>query len=407
MLRRLRPFVLFAVALVLAALALELINGRFWLNDFRVYYMAADNMRHGLPIYNEVFGEDTGLYKYVPVVLYFFGPYTFLPFSTAGIIHFMIMGVMLISGFAMVERTLLAVAGDIPRASLRAGLGLLCIAVLLTRELHLGNINLGLIFLTVLGTERLVAGRPVHAGIVFGISWLVKPYLLLMAVPLVMRGEWRSLRTAAVTMAVGLLAPVLFEGPWMWWGLLHEWVAAMVRHTQVLDSPDRIGAILGEIVGRPPSTFTDAALIILVGSALAWLTWRDLRTGDQRPSRNMDRAFELWLAAAVVPNLVITDQQHFMFSLPLVLFVLAWLFLRRERAILLLFLLAMSGYALRSTDLWGKAVENRLVGWGVLGMGNILLIGVACLAWSQWRRTLAISDPHAERRGGGTPRASR
>jgi hypothetical protein len=52
MLRRLRPFVLFAVALVLAALALELINGRFWLNDFRVYYMAADNMRHGLPIYN-------------------------------------------------------------------------------------------------------------------------------------------------------------------------------------------------------------------------------------------------------------------------------------------------------------------------------------------------------------------
>jgi len=394
MLRRLRPFVLFTIVLLVAALALEVSNGRFWLNDLRVYYMAADNMRHGMPVYNEVFGEDTGLYKYAPAVLYFFEPYTFLPYSAACVIHFILMGVMLVASFVGVERTLLKVAGDIPRASLRAGLGLLCIVVLLTRELHLGNINLGLIFLTVLGTERLIAGKAVPAGISFGISWLIKPYLLLMIVPLVIRREWKALRTAAATMVIGLLLPMLFEGPRMWWELLHEWVHAMIHHTKVLDSPDRVGAILGGVIERPLSTLFDVILIALVGGALAWLTWRDRQRDEALPSRDMDRAFELWLAAAMVPNLVITDQQHFMFSLPLVLFTLAWLFTKRDMGVLLLFLVAMLGYAMRSTDLWGKALENRMVGWGVLGMGNILLMAVACLAWSHWRSTLREPESH-------------
>jgi hypothetical protein len=260
--------------------------------------------------------------------------------------------------------------------------------------LHLGNINLGLIFLAVLGTERLIAGKAVPAGTAFGISWLIKPYLLLMIIPLVMRREWKTVRTAAAAMAIGLLLPMLFDGPRMWWMLLREWVDAMIYHTQVLDSPDRIGAILGEIAGKPPSTLFDVILIGLVGCALAWLTWRDRQGGATLPSRDMDRAFELWLSAAVVPNLVVTDQQHFMFSLPLVLFILAWLFFRRDRGVLLLFLLALFGYALRSTDLWGKAVENRLVGWGVLGMGNILLMAVACLAWSHWRALVRTPKPH-------------
>ncbi|MEO8734611.1 MAG: glycosyltransferase family 87 protein [Flavobacteriales bacterium] len=366
MLRRLRPFIFFAIILVAAALALEIINGRFWLNDFRVYYMAADNMRHGMPIYNEVFGEDTGLYKYVPAVLYFFEPYTFLPYDVAGILHYTMMGVMLIASFVVVERTLLKIAGEIPRPSLRAGLGLLCIAVLLTRELHLGNINLGLIFLAVLGTERFIAGKAVPAGIAFGISWLIKPYLLLMIVPLIIRREWKILSTAAATMAIGLLLPMLFEGPRIWWELLREWVFAMIHHTQVMDSPDRIGIILGELVGKLPSSLFDVALIGLAGVGLAWLTWRDRENNTELPSLDMDRAFELWLAAAVVPNLVITDQQHFMFSLPLVLFILAWLFTKRDRTVFLLFLVALFGYALRSSDLWGSAVENRMVGWGVL-----------------------------------------
>ena len=384
MLRRLRTFYIIAAVLVIAALVLEHVNGRFWLNDFRVYYMAADNMRHGLPIYGEVFGEDTGLYKYAPAVLYFFQPYTFLSFHSAGVIHFLIIGILLLACFTVIERTLDHFTSALPHASLRAFLGLLCIIVLLTRELHLGNINMGLLLLAVWGTERHIAGKPVSAGILWGIVWLIKPYLLLMIVPLAIRREWKVLRTAAVTMLAGLLIPMLMEGPAMWLELLREWGISMIHHTRVMESPDRISAILGKYIGFTPSTLLDMIFIGVFGGLLAWFTWNNLRSEKKGGLNAMDLTFELWLAMAVVPNLVITDQQHFMFSLPLILFILAYLFSHRDRRILLLLVVSMIPYATRSTDLWGKALENQLVGWGVLGMGNILLLVVAWYTWRQW-----------------------
>lgn len=393
MIRRLRPFLIVATLLVLASLVLEHLNDRFWLNDFRVYYMAADNMRHGLPIYGEVFGEDTGLYKYAPVVLYFFQPYTFLPYTTAGVLHFLLIGILLMACFAVIERSLSHFTSDLPKPALRAIIGLLCIAVLLVRELHMGNINMGLILLAALGVERFLVGKRISAGLVWGIVWLIKPYLLLMIVPLVIRREWRVLRTAASTMLAGLLLPMAIEGPRMWWELLREWVGSMLYHTQVMESPDRFGAILGKPWGLASSTLLDMVFIALAGVFLFLLAWKDRTEEKEGLASVKNKAFELWLAMALVPNLVITDQQHFMFSLPLILFILSWLFRQKDLPVLFLFILSMLLYATRSSDLWGNSLENTLVGHGVLGSGNFLLMATACLVWRRWQPK--IDQPRA------------
>lgn len=379
--RRLLPFYVVVALLIVASLALEFANGRFWVNDFRVYYMAADNMRHGLSVYGEVFGEDTGLYKYAPVVLYFFQPYTFLPFQVAGVLQVLVIGVLLMACFAVIERSLGRLLPSLPRPVLRATLGLLCIAVLLTRELHMGNINMGLVLLAVLGVERLLAGKHVQAGLALGVVWLIKPYLLLMLVPLVVRREWKVLRTAGAVMLAGLLLPLPMEGPHQWWELLREWGHSMLYHTQVMDSPDRIGAILGKPFGLAPTTVADAIFIALAGALLAWFTHRNRRRARNEAETRMDAAFELWLAMAAVPNLVITDQQHFMFALPLILLTLAYLFTKRDLCVLTAFLSAMLLYGTRSSDLWGPRLENLVVGWGVLGLGNIFLMTVAFAVW--------------------------
>lgn len=379
--RRLFPFFLLVALLVAASLALEFANGRFWVNDFRVYYMAASNLRHGLPIYGEVFGEDTGLYKYAPVVLYFFQPYTFLPFRVAGILQVLVIGVLVMACFAVIERSLAHLRANVAHPMLRAVLGLLCIAVLLTRELHMGNINMGLVLLAALGVERLLAGEKAQAGIALGVVWLIKPYLLLMLVPLVIRREWKVLRTAVAAMLFGLLAPLPIEGPRQWWALLREWGQSMFYHTQVMASPDRIGAILGKPFGLAANTWTDALFIALAGLFLAWLAFRNHRREPHAEASRRNTAFELWTAMAMVPNLVITDQQHFMFSLPLILLTLAYLFSKRDLYVLTAFLSAMLLYGTRSSDLWGSKVENGMVGWGVLGLGNIFLLMVAFAVW--------------------------
>ncbi len=385
MLRQLRPFFILVALFVLASLVMEHVNGRFWLNDFRVYYMAADNLRHGLPVYCEVFGEDTGLYKYAPVVLYFFLPYTFLSFHAAGIIHFLLIGVLVMACFVVIEKSLAQLTTGLPKVALRAVLGLLCIVVLLVRELHMGNINMGLILLAVLGVERFIANKRRTAGILWGMVWLIKPYLLLMIVPLVIRREWRVLSTAAITMLVGLLLPLLLQGPTTGWELTREWGHSMVYHTQVMASPDHLSAILGKYTGMVSSTAMDALFIALAGILMSLFTWRNTQREAVGPGSAMARSFELWLAMALVPNLVITDQQHFMFSLPLIMYILAYLFSRKDIPVLVFFLLAMVLYGTRSSDLWGKALENKMLGYGVLGSGNILLMLVAWAVWRSWR----------------------
>ncbi len=387
LLRPFRAFALVVLLLVVASLVLDHVNGRFWLNDFRVYYMAADNLRHGLPVYGEVFGEDTGLYKYAPVALYFFVPYTYLPFAMAGVLHCLLIGLLLTGCFLVVEQSLRLIFPALARPSQRAFLGLLCIVVLLARELHLGNINVGLILLAAAGVERLLAGERRAAGGLWGVVWLVKPYLLLMIVPLVVRREWRVLRAAVVSMVVGLTLPLLLQGPATGWALTRAWVSSMQYHTQVMFSPDHFTAMLHTITGVPATPWLEAGFIVLAGLALTGLTWWNKRQERREGSTVADRAFELWLAMALVPNLVITDQQHFMFSLPLLLFILAYLFTHHDRHVLVGLLLAMALYATRSSDLWGRDLEVRLVGWGVLGMGNFLLMGVAALVWWRWRST--------------------
>jgi hypothetical protein len=183
-------------------------------------------------------------------------------------------------------------------------------------------------------------------------------------------------------MLIGLLLPFTLEGTAGWWELLREWVHSMRYHTEVMASPDRIGAILGGPFGLATNTLVDGLFIAAAGILLALFTWRN--RGRHSSNRDLDRAFELWLSMSAVPNLVITDQQHFMFALPLLLFTLAWLYIRKDRPVLLGFLLALLLYATRSTDLWGSRLENLWVGWGVLGLGNILLMAVAWLAWRHW-----------------------
>lgn len=383
----LRPFRSFLIVLglfTLASLVLEHVNGRFWLNDFRVYFMAADNLRHGLPVYDQVFGVDTGLYKYAPVALYFFLPYTFFPFHAAAIIHFLLIGILTGACFVVIERSLGHALKPLRAVAGRALLGFLCIVVLLVRELHMGNINMGLILLSVLGVERFLAGERRMAGILWGAVWLIKPYLLLMLVPLVIRREWRVLRTAAITMLAGLVAPFILQGPRMGWELDRQWFHSMLYHTQVMFSPDHLGQILTTHLGLSPSTGLSLLFIALAGLLLAAFAWVNTRGPGHGPLRKMDPGFELWLAMAIVPNLVITDQQHFMFSLPLILYAMAYFFTRRDPPAVAVFILVMLAYGTRSSDLWTGPLENLLVGWGILGIGNLLLIATALWIRSRW-----------------------
>jgi hypothetical protein len=49
------PFIVFAAIVFIAVFTLEKINERFWLNDFKVYYSAAQALINGQQVYGTPF----------------------------------------------------------------------------------------------------------------------------------------------------------------------------------------------------------------------------------------------------------------------------------------------------------------------------------------------------------------
>ncbi len=371
--REQRSLVFIIALLIATGLVLELANDRFWLNDFRVYHSAASALLRGDQVYGIPFGEDTGYYKYAPAVAMGFIPFALLPYTIGALVHFALIGVALVLALTRLERLLMRHQFGVypPHMLLRGGLALLCIAVLLSRELHLGNVNLWLVVGVVLATEAVAEENDVRAGLLFGTLWLIKPYLAFMAVPLVVALRWKIMRNAGITLAIGLLLPMLFVGPDQWLNLHQAWLEAMGAHGGYLTSPDTFNALSWTWLGCEVPLRHPRLLIILVGVAFTAICWWDReRTG------NFDRSLilQIWTSFALVPHLVITDQEHFLFSLPLIVLVLGALFQRKAPIAAALFVVAMVGYATRSSDLWGAALESRWGMAGALGTGNLLLV---------------------------------
>lgn len=388
--REQRPLIAIIVLLIAAAMALEIINGRFWLNDFRVYFSAADALIHGQQVYGLPFGEDTGFFKYAPVVAIAFVPFALLPYGLAAGVHFALIGVALLLAVVRIERLLMRhVFGTYaPRILLRGILAVLCIAVLLSRELHLGNINLWLVVGFLFATEALLDSNDGLAGLLFGIVWLTKPYLAFMAVPLVVGLRWKALRNAAITMAFGLLLPMLVIGPHRWLLLHRAWLEAMAVHGGYLTSPDTfISMASGYFDTAAPQQHPSLAIVVVGMAFVALCFWQRRRSG------NSDRALilQLWTAFALVPHLVITDQEHFLYSLPLIAFTLAGLFHQSRPMALAIFMAAMLLFATRSSDLWGSQLESRWVAAGALGLGNLLLLVAAWALGRMPRRSASRS----------------
>src|SRR5262245_54340870 len=97
-------FLLITSALLVLVIALDLINGRLWLNDFRVYWEASGRFLHGQAPYGEAFGLDTGLYKYSPFTLLLFVPWVLFPYGLSSVLFASLIAAAMVFGVVRSER---------------------------------------------------------------------------------------------------------------------------------------------------------------------------------------------------------------------------------------------------------------------------------------------------------------
>nr|MCU0320617.1 DUF2029 domain-containing protein [Flavobacteriales bacterium] len=130
------------LALFLLLMVVEHINGRFWLNDFRVYYGAAGSLRNGEPLYGIAHGLGSGLFKYAPVLALIYLPFTLLPYTAAATLQYLLIALAFVDALRRMDHLLRTqLTGQAEARPLVLWLFALLMGVHLHRELHLGNIN--------------------------------------------------------------------------------------------------------------------------------------------------------------------------------------------------------------------------------------------------------------------------
>ncbi|MCB0778745.1 MAG: DUF2029 domain-containing protein [Flavobacteriales bacterium] len=369
-----------AVALLL--LVLELINGRFWLNDFRVYYDSARSLLHGDPLYGVAHGLDSGIFKYAPVMAMLYVPLALLPYGVAATIQYLLITAAFIGASILADRL---IRTHLLRG--RAGsyaplfLTVLVMVVHLHRELHLGNINVMLLCLLLWALERLVSGKRTVAGALIGLAIIAKPHFTILLPLLLVRREWKATLAAIAVPVIGVALPALFLGLQGNWELHRAWLGEMARHNASLiytggDNYTAVNTVysflhrtlLKHFLGGPTALEAMCILGVIAAGSGAFVL-RNIMRGTPNGI-----VIEYLLLLALVPSLTLTDTEHFLFSLPVVAYVVFHLVPRadpRWAAIIAVPLLA--GLGGNWEDALGPASE-WMIHFGVLGMANVGLI---------------------------------
>lgn len=389
-----RPYPrVFTYTIALIALVLfivEQVNGRFWLNDFRVYYGAGEALLNGKPLYGVAHGLDSGVFKYAPLLALVYAPISLLPYSIAASIQYLLITLAFIDGARRIDSIVRTrFIGDKAEGYLPLFLIALTCIVHLHRELHLGNINMMLLWTLAVALERLLRGQARIGGVLLGLVMLAKPHFLILAPLLVLHGKWKTLAAALVALLTGIALPTIVLG---WAGnlMVHaEWVSEMAKHNAGLiytggDDHRAVNTIYS-FVHRTllkdmfaPSNTEAYALLVVIACAVGCFVWWNKK-------RRVQEAFsvEYFVLVALVPSLTLTDTEHFLLAMPLVTYIVhrlvphaspRWLALV---AVPLLFL-----YGGNFEDALGP-YSDVLIRYGLLGVGSFALVLLSAILWSR------------------------
>jgi hypothetical protein len=388
-----KRFIAVVSVLCLGYLALELVNGRAQMSDFRVYYDAANALLNGEQVYGKAFGLSSGFYKYSPFACLIFIPLAVLPYAAASIIYYLLITGGIIFFSLRVSNYLDQANTSAYRFALPVLTGFFLIDHL-ERELHLGNINLFLLIALFECYILLKSKKDWMGGIWFGLVLLFKPHFLLLLPYLLWKKRIQALATAILTIAIGLLTPAIGIG---WLGnaeLLHSWFTAMSDHNLSLQtSPNTIYGLINNslLQGQAGSWL----VLIILAVISCFVAFRIIQRNKESGSfwSNQIHFSEYFLLVGLVPNLVHTDTEHFMWVWPmLALAIQSALINKTKNRILIIALLGIAfvPFAINTPDIVGSHVQDVFDNGG-LGIANLLILACALIADSKLNR-----NQHAE-----------
>ncbi len=387
-LRYCKAYVSVMAVFFIAFAVMQVINKRFWLHDFQVYYDAATNFFSGNAVYGIAYGLGSGYYKYSPFALFAFFPLTLIPFDGAKVIYFVFLAVLIILAVILSDKLVRDKLFNVNPAQPRSLILFLITGSFLQHiyyELHLGNINILLLLLSLTALYLVLKGKEWAAGAILALAIMIKPHFLILIPLFLLRKRLKVLISCIFSIVSALLIPSLYTGFKKNLQLLGEWKDTIMVHN---DSPvkgqDTIYSWLYRITGSYIPEAEQYIFVIAVLGFIALMILAFYMLNKRRESKmpgghkkgDKNFIFEFLVLVALIPNLTVTDSEHFLFSVPLIAWVINYLFLLKPGYLLTslsVIILFMYGGNLR--EVVGANLSKWMTAQGILGLGNLFLIG--------------------------------
>ncbi len=354
-------FILFAVIVFIADFAIENINHKFQLSDFKVYYEAADALTSGKQLYGMAFTLGSGYYKYSPFTALLFYPLSLLPYYAACVLDFILISASIIVTalilFNLLNKYFFNSNAKSPNLIL--SLALICIATHLVRELELGNVNILMLLVLCLALHFLLQNKMMLAGLFIALVIITKPFFILLLIPLVIRRYYKVIVIISILLVVFVLLPALFLGFGKNLDLHKEWLNTMLIHADAFPSPNTIEAVIRNNVSLPFSSSFQYIVMTILLIPYCLFIWRNIKTsGSNENAKSF--IMEWFVLLAIMPSLFKTDTEHFLMTLPVILYIIMYLFSRKNIPLTLLFIALILLYAGNSSDLLGKELSLKV-----------------------------------------------
>lgn len=405
-------FIVIMSAIFIAFAAVELINDKFALHDFEVSYTAAKNLVSGKAVYGQAFGLDSGIYKYSPFMLFFVLPYTVMPYHMAKTVHFFSVAALIIFTVIYTERFIRQTFFDsLDNKSDRIWfLAVLVAGIHFYRELHLGNWNVHLLILSILVLRLIIKNKVYTAGAILAWMILMKPHFIIFIPLLLMRKKIKTVGGVLAGIVAGLNFPALFLGMQYNIELHTAWFNTIIGHNASFTrDASCIYALLYNSIMKyvlpEAGTYYTSLLLFIVAMLFMLFVIGNFRAEHQyhRPKvlGENNFIFEYFLLLAILPSVTITDTQHYLWSLPVIIFIIACRVYgaRRRDGVFYVAILGFLLYGGNIYDLWGREISVWMNRMGFIGIGNILTMLSALLFFSRWRAKFIANrqaNPKAE-----------
>jgi hypothetical protein len=378
---------IFLALLCISFMFAEIINNRFWLSDFEVYYKAAQRILSSKNLYR--YTED-GYYvfKYSPASAILFIPFTLFSLAVAKYIYWLFLTATIVSGFYLCIKNISPsslIQHDKKKVNSTVIIAAFILAIHFLRELHLGQVNYLLLFIYILALHYHTNNKWFAFSILLALSIFIKPFAFIFIPYLLIKKHYREISVFAFAAIIFALLPILFYGSaemaldqyQLWFKELQIELA----HKQGLlsDANHTIFSVFARytplrfiLTNNLISAVYQFSLLLLIGLLILYF----IKTRSRYINKEQEKYFfivDFSLLIAIIPLLAFTSENAYIYT-QILIFVILLNFKKlklHEKILSVIGFLFIGG---NFEELIGKKLSDTINNISLISIGTIILI---------------------------------